>query len=109
MKTIMEDKFGFPKELSEEVNEYGMPFIVENKKEDKKEVDYKSCLDELMAAVDLHQAIMAGQGEEGDVDPLPETLQKIKDKLNPPEDKPEGDKPEEKPAEGPEEKPVESY
>jgi len=97
MKTIMEDKFGFPKELSEEVNEFGMPLLAEAK-EDKKEeeVDYKACLEELLAAVEMHQAMMAGQAEEGDVDPLPETLQKIKDKLNPPK--------EEKPAEGPEEK-----
>lgn len=108
MKSIMEDKFGFPKELSEEVNEFGMPLVMEAKEEKKeKEVDYKSCLEELMAAVEMHQAMAAGQAQEGDVDPLPETMQKIKDKLEPPkEEKPEDKPSEEKPVE---EKPVESY
>jgi hypothetical protein len=95
-KVIKEDKFGWPKEslLTEEVNEFGIPgegkISEETSIAEAARINYKGLLGDLIAAVDMHMAIMAGTAEAEAVDSLETVLAATKEALEPKEEPGEG-------------------
>jgi hypothetical protein len=61
----------------EDVNEFGIPDLEETR------VNWRNLLEKLLAASELHLAILDGSADEGEEDPLSATVSEVKAALEP--------------------------
>jgi hypothetical protein len=75
------------KRLTESLDAFGLP-QEEASMDEAKRINYKGLLNDLLAAVDTHLAVMAGTAEEGTEDTLEAVLAATKEALEPKEETP---------------------